>query len=179
LLASCSRQESLQEYYVNSQDRDGFITTSIPKSIVGINEENLTEESQAAYRSIDKVNILALPINDDTRERFEQESARLDRIFENEDYKMLMSHKPNDTDGLRVKMVYDGSQEAIDEIIVYGRSPKMGLGVARVLGDDMNVGAIMNMLQELEKDKSNVGNIEGILGGMGIPTTGINIDPIE
>ena len=71
---------------------------------------------------------------------------KLDKIFENEKYELLMSHS---SDGVKMKMMFDGSQDAIDEIIVYGRSDEMGLGVARILGDDMNVSEIMAMIQEV------------------------------
>ncbi|AZQ44158.1 DUF4252 domain-containing protein [Nonlabens ponticola] len=174
MLTSCEKPESLQQYYLNSQEKDGFITSSIPKGIMEINTDNMSDEAQNAYNSIDKVNVLALPVNEENRAQYDLESVRLNNVFANEDYKLLMSHN---SDSLKIKMMYDGTQNAIDEIIVYGNSPKMGLGVARVIGDDMNVAAIMEMLKELENDKNAASNIEGLLGDMGISTSDISIDP--
>lgn len=165
VLTSCQNEESLQQFYVDSSEKDGFITTSIPKSIIGIDASNFSNDSREAYESIEKVNLVALPLKDDNKALFESESQKLDRIFKNEKYQLLMSHSD---DRMKLKMMYDGSQEAIDEIIVYGSSPQMGLGVARILGDDMNMNAIMKMMQEVQGSDLNVEGLMGVMGNIGI-----------
>ena len=173
MLTSCSDQESLQQYYVEHQDSEGFIMTSIPKTIVPIDKSTLSNGSIEAYESIDKVNILAMPLTDENKETYLKESSRLDKIFKNEKYELLMSHN---SDGMKIKMMYDGSQDAIDEIIVYGNSPEMGLGIARVLGNDMNMANILNMMKELEGTNANPAGIEMMLKGMGMPSQNVRID---
>ncbi len=173
-LTSCDNKETLQDFYVAHNDEPGFVSTSIPKTILGIDASQLTTESAAAYNSINKVSVLALPLNEENKEIYTTESAKLDQILGDEKYELLMSHN---ADGMKVKMVYDGSQEAVNEIIVYGKSDQMGFGVARVMGDNMNMGAIMTMMQELEKQNINTAGIETILGGMGMPSSTMTIDP--
>ncbi|PRP66321.1 DUF4252 domain-containing protein [Nonlabens agnitus] len=166
LLTSCSNEESLQQFYVDSAEKDGFITTSIPKSILGVDASKFSPESREAYESIEKVNLIALPAKDDNKDLYLTESAKLDKIFQNEKYELLMSHS---SDGVKMKMMFDGSQDAIDEIIVYGRSDDMGLGVARILGDDMNVSEIMSMIQEVEIKDINIPGLKSIIGELGMP----------
>lgn len=175
LLTSCKNEETLQQYYVSHQDSEGFVTTSIPKTIAGIDANQLSSESANAYNSIKKVNILALPLTDENKGIFDEESKRLEDILTNDKYELLVSHNSN---GTKIKMMYDGTQQAIDEIIIYGKSPEMGMGVARVLGDDMNLGEIMKMMKELENQDINPTNIESVLKGMGLPMQNVKIDPI-
>ncbi len=173
LLTSCDNQESLQQYYIDHKESDGFIMTSIPKTIVPVDKSNLSNESIDAYESIDKINVLAMPLTDENKENYALETERLDKIFKNEKYELLMSHN---SDGMKIKMMYDGTQDAIDEIIVYGNSPKMGLGVARVMGDDMNMASILNMMKELEGTNASPAGIEMMLKGMGMPSQNVRID---
>jgi len=172
LLTSCQNEESLQQFYVDSSEKEGYITTSIPKTIVGIDASNFTPDSRKAYESIEKVNIIALPAKEDNKVLLEAESAKLDKIFKNEKYELLMSHN---SDGIKLKMMFDGSQDAIDEIIVYGNSPEMGLGVARILGNNMNMSSIMKMMEEVQGDKIDSNGLKGLIKGMGMgqekPTT--------
>jgi hypothetical protein len=166
LLTSCDNEDSLQQYYVDHSESEGFISTSIPKTIAGIEADKLSKESANAYNSIDKISILALPLTDKNKATYTTETEKLDKIFKNEKYELLMSHN---SDGMKMKMMFDGSQDAIDEIIVYGNSPEMGLGVARILGDDMNMGSILNMMKELESQNINPTGIQTIMKGMGMP----------
>ena len=48
-------------------EKDGFITTSIPKSILGVDASKFSPDSREAYESIEKVNLIALPAKDDNK----------------------------------------------------------------------------------------------------------------
>jgi hypothetical protein len=175
LLTSCNQEETLQDFYVEHNDKPGYISTSIPKGIVGIDQSKLSEESAMAYNSIDKVSLIAMPINEENTVEFQTETAKLDAIFKDKKYELLMSHNNG---GTNFKMMYDGTQDAIDEIIVYGKSEQMGFGVARVLGNDMNIGSIMKMMGEMEKQNINSSAIEGILKGVGMSKESRKIDSL-
>ncbi len=165
ILTSCDSNQSLQQFYVDSSEKEGYITTSIPKTIVGIDDSKLSADAQKAYQSIEKINVLALPYDAGNVSQLETETAQLESILGNEKYELLMSHN---SEGVKVKVLFDGSQDAIDEIIVYGSSPKMGLGVARILGDDMNMGAIMAMMQEMNSSDIDVNGVMGMMKNMGL-----------
>lgn len=163
-LTSCDTDPTLQSYIVDSGDKEGFITTSIPKTILGIDDNQLSPDSQKAFRSIKKVNVLMYPKTDENTATFEKESKQLSDILDNEDYKLLMTHNSN---GMKVKSLYEGDKDSIDEIIVFGTSDQMGMGVARILGDKMNLSSVMKMMKELEKADINPAGMKNILSGMG------------
>lgn len=146
-LTSCTSKPSLQQYFVDSQEKEGFVTTTIPKSVLGLNVANMSESSQEAYNSINKVNVLYYPIDNSDISTFEKEHLVLKDILKSDHYKTLMKHKD---DGMNIQVVYEGNTDDIDEFIVYGMMDKAGLGVARILGDDMNIGSIMKMMEELK-----------------------------
>lgn len=154
-LVSCNSKPTLQSYYLEHQDKPGFYAQSIPKGILGIDASDLSADAQTGYESINKVNVLFYPLKDKNTTTFKAESKKLDAILQNETYKTLISHKD---DGTKYRMLYDGSQDAIDEVVIFGTDENMGLGVARILGDDMSMTHIMKLFQEM--DKANVdGNI--------------------
>ncbi|GAL76835.1 hypothetical protein JCM19275_1442 [Nonlabens ulvanivorans] len=76
-----------------------------------------------------------------------------------------MTHK---SDGVNMRFLYDGSSESIDEMIIYGSSLEMGLGVARVLGDDMKLGSIMKMMEEMKDVNLDQTGINNILKDIGV-----------
>jgi len=165
LLTSCNSEPSLQQYFVDSQEKDGFVTTTIPKSILGLNTSGMSASSQEAYNSINKVNILYYPIDKQDITTFEKEDTQLNSILKSDKFKTLMTHK---SDGVRIRFLYEGSGESIDEMIVYGSSPEMGLGVARILGDDIKLGSIMKMMEEMKNVNIDDSMINDILNEMGI-----------
>ncbi|PQJ32457.1 membrane or secreted protein [Nonlabens arenilitoris] len=164
-LTSCSSDPSLQQYFVDSQEKQGFITTTIPKSILGLDVSQMSDKSQEAYNSINKVNLLYYPIDKQNTAAFEKENAQLNAILKSDDFKTLMTHK---SDGVNMRFLYDGSSESIDEMIIYGSSPEMGLGVARVLGDDMKLGSIMKMMEEMKNVNLDQTGINNILKDIGV-----------
>lgn len=194
VLSSCSSDPSLQQYFVDSQEKEGFVTTTVPKSILGLDVTSMSASSQEAYNSINKVNVLYYPIDKQNTAAFEKEDAQLNAILKSDQFKTLMTHK---SDGIRVRFLYEGDGKNIDEMIVYGSSSEMGLGVARVLGDDMKIGAIMKMMEEMknvdvdnsmvkdvlkeigvdlnDKGKVDKAAIKEIMAAQGIDTTTINM----
>lgn len=164
-LASCDNDPTVQSYYVDSQEKEGFISTTIPKTVLGIDEKTLSPESQEAYNSVSKVNLLVLPATDDKKDMVKKETEEFNKIIMDSNYKTLMTHN---ADGMKIRLVYDGDSDSIDEIIAFGSSEEIGMGVARVLGKDMNLGNIMNMMKELDGKNVNPANLKGILGGMGV-----------
>lgn len=166
-LTSCDSDPTLQSYIVNSVDKEGFISTSIPKTILGIDDNKFSEDAKKAYNSVSKVNILVYPKTDENTATFEKESAQLNNILKGKKYKTLMTHNQ---DGMKAKFLYQGDKDSIDEIIVFGTSDDMGMGVARILGNDMNLSGMMKMMKELEKTDMDPAGITSILGNMGIDT---------
>lgn len=158
---SC-QQESLQKYLVESQEKDNFMTFDFSANTLPFElNENLSEEDSKAFESIKKVNIAFLPNKKATEEELVAERNKLKKILKKSDYKTLM--KFNDKRG-KGTIYYLGDSEAIQEIVGVVDAKQMGLGVARLLGDDMNPAAIMKMMKntKLDKDNSSLKSLENI-----------------
>jgi hypothetical protein len=160
MLVSCSSKPSLQSYFLESQEKPGFYTQTIPKAILGMNDANLTGEAKTAFESIDKINVLFYPNTDKNKVNLTKESNELNAILQSKEYKMLVSHSDDKT---KMRMVYDGTQDAIDEIIMYGADENMGLGVARIMGNDMNLGSILKLMQEMDKSSVDGNMLQNIM----------------
>ena len=59
--------------------------------------------------------------------------------------------------GLKVSIYYNGNASDINEVIVFGYSKKIGVGLARVIGDNMSPSKIIKMMEYLKIDSSKLG----------------------
>lgn len=153
LLCSSCKQESLQGYIVESQDKKGFSHISIPTDIFQFVTNAVSEEEKAAYASIRKINVTGLLSENASDEAVTIEKEKLKSIFKNSDYKKLIEFKK---DGMKATIYYTGETDAIDEIIAFGYGNEVGVGVARILGDNMNPNAVINMLKNTKLDTDNI-----------------------
>jgi len=162
LFTSC-KKESLQSYLVESQEKKEFSHISIPSSIIQLSSLAASEEEKKAYESIKKINITGLLANNASEGQYETEKKKLKNILKDSDYKTLMNFKDK---GNNITLYYTGEKDAIDEIIAFGYGEKMGVGVARVLGENMNPAAIMQMLKKTKLDKNNLSQFKMMFEGL-------------
>lgn len=153
-LTSCNEGKSLQKYYVENQEDTDFLALDVPTSMF-TNSSSLEAEEKATLESIKKINVLALR-KEENETKFEEEKLKLNEIFQDEKYQLLMKYGGGNR---KAALYFTGEEDAIDELIVYGYDDEQGLGVARVLGEDMDPEKIMNLMKSL--DKENI-NMEGI-----------------
>ena len=156
---SCANETSLQEYYVENQQDNKFIAVDIPTSMF-TNTEELDETQKETLETVKKINVLALPVKD-SKEEYEIEKARLAEILKDEKYQLLMRYGSNTR---KAEIYFTGNEDAIDEIIVYGYDDTKGVGVARVLGEDMNPQKLMEFMKSLDKGDIDVAGLKGISG---------------
>lgn len=156
MITSCKNEKSLQEYLVESQDKAGFVSVDVPTSFLQLKSDVVSNEVKETLNSIRKVSVIALPIKGN-EETYEVEKAKLKNIFkDNKDYKSLMSLKAKD---MHVNLYYTGDTESIDEVIAFGYGKEAGVGVARLLGENMNPAKIIEMMNSVKLDKDNI-NLE-------------------
>lgn len=147
-LASCSSQQSLQEYYVDNQENPNFISLDIPASVLKMEEVELTEVQKEAVESLRKFNLLAFRKTGDNTADYKLEKVKVKEILKNEDFIDLM--KINSTYGKGV-IKYLGDDDAIDEVIIYGDNKEKGFALIRVLGNDMNPAHVMHLMEAIKK----------------------------
>lgn len=150
---SCQKKISLQQYLVESQEKNGFVTIDIPTSFLQLKSDDVSDQVKATLKSIHKINIVAFPAKEN-QEVFEVEKQTLKSIFaENEKYKSLMSMKVKD---MNMHFYYSGKTSSIDEVIAFGYGNEIGVGVARLLGENMNPTNIIAMINNLKIDSNSL-----------------------
>tara|TARA_R110002049_G_scaffold107938_7_gene255807 strand:- start:2814 stop:3035 length:222 start_codon:yes stop_codon:yes gene_type:complete len=57
--------------------------------------------------------------------------------------------------GMNVKIYYSGDTDSVDEIIAFGYGAEQGVGIARLLGENMNPSKIMETLSSMNFDEDS------------------------
>ena len=57
---------------------------------------------------------------------------------------------------MNMKLYYTGKTTSIDEIIAFGYGKKVGIGVARLLGNNMNPAKIMVIMNNINLDTEDL-----------------------
>ena len=149
-LVSCDNKPTLQKYYVDHQETKNFLVTDIPMSIIGVDEQSLSESELKTYKSIKKLNFLGFKKNDNNTTTFNNEREKVKNILSDNSYKSLIKYGSN-KQGAIVK--YLGTDTEIDELVIFGSNNKTGFGIVRVLGDDMNPSKMLNLVEVVKKSK--------------------------
>ncbi len=155
VFTSC-KKESLQSYLVESQEKQGFITVDVPSSILQLKNDDVSDDVKETLKSIRKINIVALPIKGNEA-AYDVEKEKIKKILKNSStYKSLMRISSS---GVKMSLYYTGSEDAIDEVIAFGYGKKAGVGIARILGDNMNPSKIIEMMKNIKVDGDHI-NLE-------------------
>ncbi|MEX6625377.1 DUF4252 domain-containing protein [Tenacibaculum salmonis] len=153
ITVSCKKEVSLQSYLVESQDKKGFVNFNIPTNLFELSVDKSSEDDKKILASIHKINITGLPYKTSDEVTYEIEKEKLKAILKSSDYKKLINFKE---ENMHVSFYYSGKADAIDEIIAFGYGKEKGVGIARILGDKMNITKIMEMLQNAKLNSDNL-----------------------
>lgn len=157
-LMSCDNSKSLQSYIVEKQEDDRFMKVDFATSLMS-EMDSLPQDQKDVLQSIKKMNVVAYPKKEGTEIDYEAEKGRLSVIFDQEKYKTLGKFKANNQN---ITLMYLGEEDAIDEVIVYGRDDEKGLAVFRLLGDDMNPNDVMKLSSMIENGNVDLSKLTGL-----------------
>jgi hypothetical protein len=153
--SSCKNEKSLQSYLVDSSGKEGFYTGDVPVSSLLSPKAAVSDDVKETIESIKKINIAFLIKTADNTAAYEIEKEKLKNIFkDNNTYKNLMSMKAK---GMNVKVYYSGDTNAVDEVVAFGYGNEAGVGVARLLGENMNPAKIIETINNMDFEKSSIG----------------------
>lgn len=161
LLSSCTNEETLQKYFVESSEKKDFIALDVSPSIINIDKAKLTAEQKTALGSFDKMNILAYKLNEKNKAQYDVESQKVTQILKNEKYQELMK-VGSGKDAALVSFV--GDENHINEFVLFAKKKENGFAVVRVLGNDMNPNNILNMISLLQSSKIDVDALKPLQG---------------
>ena len=159
-LASCSNKQSLQEYYVDNQENGDFILVDVPTSLLGKNVEALSQEQQEVFKTVRKINLMAYQTKSGDTAAMQVERDKVKDILTSDDYEELMKASG---DMGQMRLYFKGEEDAIDEVIFFGADDNKGFMLARLLGNDMNIGDMMRMAESLEKSDIDVSQFGSIM----------------
>lgn len=145
---SCGREATLQKYFVEKQKDSNFISFDLSSDMFIQNEGLLTQEQKKTLKTIKKVNLIALKSDENKKDLIDSESTRIKEILANDKYEQLIRYGSNTKNAA---LYYTGEENAIDELIVFGFDEQTGLGLARVLGKNMNPSEVMDLIQSIDK----------------------------
>ena len=140
----------MQKYFVNHTEDANFINLDISPSILNLDANKLSDSEQKALASFDKMNILAFKLDSLNGSTFETEKANVQAILKAKKYNLLMK-VGSGKEGVAVS--YLGTEEKIDEIVVYAKSAETGFAVVRILGDKMTPTDMMHFIGIIQKSK--------------------------
>jgi DNA-dependent RNA polymerase auxiliary subunit epsilon len=160
--SACKNEKSLQSYLVESSGKDGFYTGDLPVGSLLTAKADVSDEVKETIKSVKKINVVFLRKTDDNTADYEAEKAKLKNIFTSDEYKSLGSVKAK---GMNVKVYYTGNTDSLDEVIAFGYSKEVGVGVARLLGQNMNPAKVIEMMNSVKMDASNLESFSTIFKG--------------
>ena len=139
---------------VDNQDKPGFMSVDLPLSFIQLTTNKLPNDVKESYQSIKKINLLGLPYLNN-KENYETEKKEISQILNNSSlYKKLMKM---DMNGVRISIYYNGDANDINEVIVFGYSKQIGVGIARVNGKNMNPTKISQLASYIKIDPKQFG----------------------
>ncbi len=151
-LQSCNQGESLQRYYVDNQEQPNFLSIDVPVSMLNLDIAQLSQEQKDAYKSIQKLNMLAYKVKPGQKVEYETELAKVKSILNNSKYEELMRGGDSEVGQFSIRIL--GDEDDVEEFILFGNSDDKGFAVVRILGKDMNPNQIMTLYSAL--DKANI-----------------------
>ena len=152
-LISCHTEPTLQKYFVENTENKNFIALDVSPSILNVDKAKLSAEQNGALQSFVKMNVLAFKLNGTNKAQFEVERAKVNLILKDKKYQQLMKFGSG-KEGASVSFV--GSDEHIEEFVLFANRKETGFAVVRILGKDMNPNNIMTMLSVLKESKINL-----------------------
>jgi hypothetical protein len=163
LFAGCNSKPSLQKFFVENSEKKNFIALDVSSNILNVATDQLTAEQKEAVDAFDKVNIIAFKADGTNQKEYQLEKDKLNGILKNEIYQQLIK-VGSGSEGASISFV--GTEDKIDEFIVYANKKENGFAVIRVTGDAMNPNHIMTMLSVLQKSNINLDQLKPLQGLM-------------
>ncbi|MHA3786776.1 DUF4252 domain-containing protein [Flavobacterium hauense] len=160
LFTACEQKPTLQKYFVEKSETKNFSTIDIGKSFIKTDKLKLTPDEEKALESIDKLNVLIFKATNDNAKTFDTEKANIKSVLKEDHYDELMKMSLG---GGGVSVNTKGEGEHIEEFVVFLHNKDTGMGVLRVLGDDMNPNNVMTIVNLLQRGGMNSGQLQPLM----------------
>jgi len=146
LLFSCKSENSLEHYFVSNEDNDDFVIIDVPVSMVK-NAVNLSKEEKKAIESVKKLSVLYFKNDKKKNEEYLKQKQSLMYILKSDKYQTLSKFKTGNT---KIDIKFIGTDDAIDEIVLFANDKNFGFLLARILGNKMNPNDMQLLLKNIQ-----------------------------
>ncbi|MCO6148557.1 DUF4252 domain-containing protein [Flavobacterium sp. NRK1] len=163
LLTSCDRKLTLQKYFVEKGEAKNFSVVDIAPSFMKTDKLDLNEDQKKALDAMHKLNVLIFKSDKNNGKAYDTEKATIKEVLKSDHYDELMKMNFGDG-GLSVNTKGEG--ENIEEFVLFLHNKESGLGVVRVLGDDMTPQDVMTIVGLLQQTKTGNGQFQQLLNIM-------------
>ena len=150
-LTSCNQSPSLQGYYVEKLEDPSFLIVNIPIELNSLFNEDLTLKEKKIIESVGKLNLLFYRKKEGEDEEYKNELFKLNTILSQARYQHLMDFKAFDK--AKGSFLFEGEIDQVEEGIVFLSSEKMGFGVLRMIGTDINPTQLMQLAKKIDTSK--------------------------
>jgi len=147
LLAACSKEESIQKYFVDKHEDVDFTALDLSTKTLFSNFEELTQEEKDQLKNISKLNVLVL--NSSNQDKMNEEYTQVSKILNQSTYSSLF--QVNSEDGSMMMNIKGNDVSNINELVFLGKNDEMGMIVARVLGNKINPNNFYQTMKMAEK----------------------------
>lgn len=161
LLVACKDEASVQTYFVDHQDLPEYKQIDLSAKLLDLSDTELSNEEQETLKSFKKISFLGYRIKAGDLDTYNKELAKATLVFNNEKYNGLMDFSMQ---GVKVNVSVIGTDEAIDEVLLLLSNKETGFGIARILGDDMNLEKILKLLNTVQSTDMDSNEFKDIIG---------------
>jgi hypothetical protein len=145
---------------VENTENKNFIALDVSSNILNIDKSKLSIEQVEAIQSFDKMNILAFKLDAENKSQFEIERKKVTTILKDKKYQQLMKFGKGKEGG---SVSYVGTDDHIEEFILFANKNDTGFAVIRILGKDMNPTHIMNIISVLQTSNIDMEQLKPLI----------------
>jgi hypothetical protein len=148
LVTSCQPAMTLQRYFLESQENTDFTLIEIPASLLGGSLEDLTPEQMATFNSLRKVSVLMYR-NAEKKEFIASQQSLINSFLKSDGFEALVSARTKGE--AQASILIRGEVDQIDEAVFFGFAEGEGFVLARILGEQMNPAAFLQLADSLKE----------------------------
>ena len=145
---SCQPSMTLQRYFLESQENADFTLIEIPASLLSASLEDLTPEQKTIFSSLRKVSVLMYR-NSEKKEFITSQQSLINSFLKSDGFEALVSARMKGE--AQASILIRGEVDQIDEAVFFGFAEGEGFVLARILGEQMNPAAFLQLADSLEE----------------------------
>lgn len=139
---SCKTGSSIQQFMVEHQEVEGFVTLDIPYSDLQSIDLGIGMKNSAIVNSLNRINLLGFRTSEENTNKYEIYTSQIKTLLKSEDYSTLI--KTSFGQSGSVIFLSSGPKTHTGEFLIFAKNPKEGFVIARILGHKMEVNHLVN-----------------------------------